>query len=296
MELRNLYTFIRASELESFTKVADELGYAQSTITMQIKQLEEEIGKPLFDRIGKKVALTSVGQDILPYVNEILQYEKKIKAIGKTPHEVNGHIRIGVLESLFSYNFRNLLPIYHERYPKVTVEIKTASTSSLFEMLRQNTLDIIYVLDKKILDKDCICAYSNAEQVVFVGSPDNPITQKRHVPLAEVLQEPLIMIEKVGLYRKALEQEAAMQDLIVNPFMQIDNTAIITKLLRQGMGVSFLPVYVIYESVRHESLSIIDVDMNPVQFWSQLFYHKNSWVTPQMEGLIKVICENSNLL
>lgn len=77
MELRNLYTFIRASELESFTKVADELGYAQSTITMQIKQLEEEIGKPLFDRIGKKVALTSVGQDILPYVNEILQYEKK---------------------------------------------------------------------------------------------------------------------------------------------------------------------------------------------------------------------------
>ncbi|MPN59651.1 hypothetical protein SDC9_207373 [bioreactor metagenome] len=62
------------------------------------------------------------------------------------------------------------------------------------------------------------------------------------------------------------------------------------------MGVSFLPVYVIYESVRHESLSIIDVDMNPIQFWSQLFYHKNRWVTPQMEGLIKVICENSNLL
>ncbi len=293
MELRNLYTFLRASELESFTKVADELGYAQSTITMQIKQLEQELGQPLFDRIGKRMTLTCVGQQLIGYANEMLQLEKKIKTIGKSADEVTGNLRIGVLESLFSSYFKRILPLYHARYPKVTVEIKTASTSTLLQMLHQNMLDIIYVLDNKIIEKDCNCIYSKVEHVVFVTAPDNPIASRRNVPLAEILREPLIMIEKVGLYRKALEREAAAQNLLVDAYMQIDNTSIITDLIRKGMGVSFLPVYVVYESVRHGSLAIIDTDMKPVQFWRQLFYHKNRWLSPQMAGLIALIRENA---
>ena len=71
MELRNLNTFLRITQLGSFTKAAKELGYATSTITAQIQQLEEEIGTPLFERMGRKNVLTPAGQELIPYAQQM---------------------------------------------------------------------------------------------------------------------------------------------------------------------------------------------------------------------------------
>ena len=73
MEFRNILTFLRAAELHSFTRAAEEMGYAQSTVTFHIQQLEAEIGVSLFDRIGKKVSLTPAGEQLVTYANQMLQ-------------------------------------------------------------------------------------------------------------------------------------------------------------------------------------------------------------------------------
>lgn len=84
MEFRNLYSFLRVVELGSFTKAAQELGYAQSTITTQIKQLEAEMGFSLFEHVGRRVSLTVYGQQVIPYVNQILQIQEQISSISLT--------------------------------------------------------------------------------------------------------------------------------------------------------------------------------------------------------------------
>ena len=290
MEIRNIVTFVRATELGSFTRVAQELGYAQSTITTQIKQLESEIGSPLFDRIGKKIHITDIGTEFLQYANEIIQVYNKIEHIGDEK-EITGHLRVGVLESLLTSRFHEILPLYHEKYPNVTLEVKTASGQMLLKMLRENLLDIVYILDIKMMEEDCVCAFSTLEPVVFVTNSTNPLALKSKVPLAEILAEPLIMIEKVGLYRKALEAQASKQNLIVSPYLQLDSTTIIINLLRKNMGVSFLPLYVVYEGVRHGTLGIIDADMEPVEFFSQLFYKQRKWVSPAMEVFIAMVSQ-----
>ena len=90
MELRNVYTFIRAAELKNFSKTADLLGYAQSTVTMQIHQLEEELGKPLFDRLGRTVSLTTFGEACLPLARKLYATAQEMQSLNLEPAELTG--------------------------------------------------------------------------------------------------------------------------------------------------------------------------------------------------------------
>lgn len=291
MEFRNIATFLRAAALGNFARTAEELGYAPSTVTMQIQQLEEELGFPLFDRIGKKISLTMLGTQFLTYASELDSLSEKAKHLGTEPHKIQGTLRIGTLESLFSSTLLPLLPLYTRDFPNMTLEFKTTSTAELFEMLKRNELDIIYVLDKKITEKDCIRAYSNPEVLVFVCSGEHALAGKKQVPLSDILKQPLILTEKVSLYRRSLEDLAAEQNLLTEPFLTIDNTGFIVTLVKQGLGISFLPEYCVRSGIADGSLALIPTGSQPVQFYSQLFYYKNKWISPQLAGLIRLLCK-----
>ena len=296
MELRNIATFIRAAALGNFARTAEELGYAPSTVTTQIQQLEEELGFPLFDRIGKRVSLTFLGQQFLSYANEMEGLAEKARLLGTEPNMICGTLRIGTLESLFVSVLLPLLPAYSKQFPYVTLEFKTASSQELFTMLKRNELDIIFVLDRKIVERDCVRAYANPEKLVFVAAAGHPLAGQEQVPLSCILKQPLILTETVSLYRRALEELAFAQNLLVEPYMAIDNTGFIMTLVQQGLGISYLPEYTIRSFVEAGKLAVIKADVLPMRFLSQLFYHKDKWVSPQMEGLIRMISGEDPLL
>ena len=127
----------------SFTKAATELGYVQSTISNQIKQLECELGFPLFDRIDKKIYLTSLGQEFRSYADSILENIHRSVMLGKSDKEIHGVIRVGVLESLLFSTLVNILPHYASQWPNIEIQIKMVSiaavTNGTFNsMLREN--------------------------------------------------------------------------------------------------------------------------------------------------------------
>ena len=103
MELRNLITFTKIAELKSFSKAAEALNYTQSTVTSQIKQLETELGVQLFDRIGKKVYLTEIGQKILANSYNIIADSNKIKELTENTSVIDGKLRFGTLFSFPSH-------------------------------------------------------------------------------------------------------------------------------------------------------------------------------------------------
>lgn len=289
MELKNIHTFLRASELHNFSKVAQELGYAQSTVTMQIQQLENELGFQLFERIGKRIALTPMGNEFAGYANEMMRLFHQIKMIGVNPGQMTGSLRVGVLESLLTARLSRILSSYHSLYPGASLSIRTGAGTELSELLKQNDLDLIYILDNRISDPDFICPYSRPEELVFVTYPGHRLVNRTHIDLEEILSEPLILTERTGLYRRRLVEIAAIRNLKVNPIIEINNVAVITQLIQQGHGISFLPEYVVREHMQRHLLSVIHVHIEPQHFHSQLFYHKNKWVTPAMEGMISLI-------
>lgn len=293
MEFRNIITFLCVAEIGSFTGAANQLGYVQSTVTIQIKQLEEELGTVLFDRIGKRVELTANGQSFMHYANQLVKISEQAKLIGKRPEKIEGKLRIGILESLLMWVLSNKLPEYYKAFPLIKVRTKTAPSSELFQMLKQNELDIVYILGKKLCSIDFVCAWSEPVRIVFVSHPDNPFANKKSVLLRELVEQPFILTENTGFYRIALEETAMQKGIVIQPLFVIDNTSAIIKLLKKGLGISFLPEYAVKESVMKNELAIIDVEDCSIQFWSQLFYHKDKWLTPQMESFIELI-KNKN--
>ena len=154
MELRNLLTYSKVCEAMSFSKAADQLGYAQSTVTTQIAQLEDELGVKLFDRSGKRIRLNAKGQELLLYANRLSALASEAKANVSDAKTPRGSLRIGVIESVGAFFLPDILENYLMTFPEVHVQVLTATTREIMEMLRQNKIDLMLTLDDRVYDPD----------------------------------------------------------------------------------------------------------------------------------------------
>ena len=290
-----LTVFVCVADCGSFTKAAEELGYSQSTVTIQIQQLEKELGFPLFDRINKNVSLTPYGEKFTVYANEFLGLASKIQSLGKTAVSYTGTLKIGVLESLFVWKVADLLPVFHEQMPNIHVEIKSATGAALYRMLRQNELDIIYIMDNMIYHKDCLRTCVSPVSVRFVAQYGHRLGEREKIPLSEIAKEDLILAERDAIYRRELDFEAAKKDIEIIPMLEIDNLEVVLCLLKKGMGISFLPDFVVKDGIKEKKLTGLDVADGEINLWSQIVYHKNKFVTPQMQAFIKLMGSDQNI-
>ena len=152
MEFKNIKTFLKVAELRNFSKAAEKLGYSQSAVTIQIQQLERELGVQLFERIGKGAALTEEGQSFVFYANEILGAAEKAKESirkgreGTELRDISGQLRIGSVESVATALLPGLLMRYHKLCPGVEILVHTAGRDELLERIRSNRLDLFFNL------------------------------------------------------------------------------------------------------------------------------------------------------
>lgn len=291
MDIRLFSTFLRVAELQNFTKAAEQLGYSQATVTVQIHQLEQALGIQLFERIGKRVRMTEHGEQFIPYAIEILKAEQNAKDFLREPENPSGRLRIGTAESLLLSVLTPILMEYHHRYPDVMVSIHTGLIHELFDMVRQNDVDLLFFLDKKTDFADWVKLLEQQEPILFVASHNHMICRKKKVSLAEVVREPFVLTEKSVSYRYDLEQLLAEKKLEIHPFLETGNTDILVRILLHGNCLSFLPQYVVRPYLLSGKMQTVDVEDCRIQMWSQLVYHKNKWVTPQMNCFITLMKE-----
>ena len=122
MEFREIATFLQAAKLQSFSKAASQLGYSQAAVTIQIKQLERELGVHLFDRIGKQTTLTHQGQVFYGYASAIMRDLAQAKDAMADPVQLTGQLCLGTIESICSSIFPELLTEYYHRFPRPAFE------------------------------------------------------------------------------------------------------------------------------------------------------------------------------
>ena len=292
MEIRNLVTFVRIAEVQNFSKTAEELGYSQSAVTMQIKQLEAELKTPLFERLGRQVRLTQAGERLLPYALEILNTAREAEQIIHEPEEISGRLRIGTCESYVISVLPRIIMAFTQRCPKVEISTYTASTPDLFNMLRQNDVDLLYFLDQKVCFPEWIRVLEHPEKVFFVASAESELAGQPKISIERLLEEPLILTEKGISYRYAVEQMLAERGFELHPFWEVGNTDVITCFLLEGRGISFLPEFVVREFLDDGRLVVLDTDCDVTEMWSQMVYHRKKYVTPQMKEFMYTALEN----
>ena len=292
MELRNLTTFIHVAELGNFTKAAELLGYSQSTISFQIKQLEDELGCLLFERINHTITLTERGHELISYAHRILKLTDEFKESLDEERECSGHIHIvtpdSVCDDMINRNYIN----FHNKYPSISVKFTTADTTVMFDMLDHNEADVVITLDSHSYNKDYVIVKEERLSTHFVANANSKYANAKNLSINDIINEPFILTEHNQGYRRVFDKELAKKSLEITPNLEIGRTDIITKMIAQGNMISFLPDFVTEDMVRSGELCYLDVcDVN-IDTWKQLIYHKNKWMSKSLKTFIDYIKEN----
>lgn len=295
MEIRNIVTFLKVAGTQNFSKAADQLGYSQSAITVQIQQLERELNVQLFERIGKRVYLTEKGQEFVPYANEIMNAVEQAMEFPGEQNAVKGKLRIGGVESVCTALLPDLILRMHQLYPDIEVVIRSGTTNELVEMAKTNELDLVFTFDKKIYNPEWVCIAEKTEKVCFVtgrlqGRKELP--EQEYIGIEHLVEEPFILTEMGAAYQYELEQLLAERELRIDPILEIGNTETIIQLVKKGMGVSFLPKFTVEKEFKKGKIKQIQTDLPEVRMHCQLLYHKNKHLTPQMKVLIGLVQES----
>ena len=292
MDMKNINTFIYTAELGSFTKAAELLGYSQSTVSFQIRQLEEELGTVLFERINRTVTLTDRGKEILRYAHRMKQLAGEMQEMVQPKQEVRGHLRIAMSDSLCEEIAEKLFILLQQKYPEVTMKIVIAGTDEMFRLLNQNQVDFVYTLDRHIYHSDYVIVTESREAVHFVTGYQNRLSRKKQILLEDLICQPFILTEKEMSYRKLLSEYLASCSLEIQPVFEMGNTELICRMLEKNTSaVSLLPDYVTEKAAREKRLVRLDVKDFQLEIWKQLLYHRDKWISPQMQAFMNVIKE-----
>ena len=289
MELRNLISFIHVAELGSFTKAAEQLGYSQSTVSFQIKQLEDELGCLLFERINHTVTLTERGHEMVAYAHRVRELTEDFKESITNEKNLCGHVHIVTPDSVCEDMIYNNYVDFHTLYPDISVKFTTADTSVMFDMLDHNEADAIITLDSHSYRKDYVIAKEQPLPMHFVTSSSSRFAGVRDLRMADIAGQPFILTEYGQGYRRVLDKELAKKSIDITPTLEIGRTDIITNILAKSNMISFLPDFVTRELAEAGELCYLDVCDMHIDIWKQLIYHKNKWMSKALRTVIEYI-------
>ena len=286
MDLRNLYTFMQVAELNSFTKAADKLGYSQPTISFQIKQLEQELQTPLFERIGHTVSITNKGKEVLQYAQRIYQLMEEMADISEKDTELHGSLRIGMADSLCLPIIVKNFSSFREKYPNISLSIMTASTADLFKLLERNEVDVICTMDQRVYNTNYKIVSEEKMLAHLVCSHLHPLANKKSIKVDDILDQPFLLTEKGVSYRHILDEKLAKLDKEVSPVLEISNPDYICQLIEANMGISYLPDYVTQDAVKKGKVVQLKLNNFDAELWKLIVVHRDKWISPQLQVLI----------
>ena len=291
MDLQSINIFIQVAELNSFTKAGESLGFSQPTISFQIKQLEKELGVQLFDRIGHTIKLTDAGREALKYAQKIYRTVQEMSLVENKKSEISGLVRLAMADSLCTPLIANWFSAFKNKYPKIALNIKTAGTGDLFNLIDHNEADIVCTLDSHIYDTNYVILNEEKIGVHFVVSADNQLAKENIVSIEKLKDQSFLLTEKGMSYRRILDEELAKKSLEIKPVLEMGSADILCKLVQDNVGISFLPDYVTQKAV--ETGSIVRLKVKDFEFdvWKQLIHHKDKWISPAMQVVIDDIAD-----
>ncbi len=296
MEIRNLITFTKVAETQSLSKAAKALGYAQSTVTMQMQQLEQELGAQLYERVGKQIRITQTGQEFLSYAGAIVRMSEEALMVGRQKDAaVSGSLRLGILSPL-SPAVGSAIARYLQSYPQVDLEVQTVQNpDDLLSRLRHNEIDLALTLDTLYTDADLLHALEDQPVPVhYYTNKAHPLTSHAGPGAEDVSHYPTI---RTSCYNSRVNVSAAGQDASTSE----PNTSASRQLYiadpelalfiaasgnpQSGSSVIVpVPDLIAQNHPLFQNLARLNCKCDIPPLWLQTLYHRNKWLTGAMKA------------
>ncbi|MGI5921832.1 MAG: LysR family transcriptional regulator [Syntrophomonadaceae bacterium] len=291
MELRQLKIFIAVAEEKSFTRAAQAMGYAQSNVTAQVRLLEEEFGTRLFERLGRKIALTPDGENLLYHAKKLLRYALEVEEAMTFSTEPHGILKIGIAESLCIFKLPALLKEYSRLHPQVELVIRQGTPIDFARWLRENVIDVAFSLDQVINDDDLIAKTLCEEPMIIVGNNEHPLITKGYIELKDIARESFIYTERNCSYRSVIEDYLADAKIKPASSYEFDSIEAIKQFVLSGLGIALLPYAAVEKELSAGTMVDLRLTEPKIEMYTQIVYHKNKWLSPTLLSLLDLVNE-----
>lgn len=288
MELKYLHTFKTILETGSFQNAAGRLNYAQSTITLQIQLLEQELSVKLFEKIGRRMELTQAGKELLPYIDKVLESVQEMVNYGKCSSELTGTLRIAIPETLLSYQMQQVLKQFRQMAPNVKLSLQTPNCYEIREQVTNGTVDLGVHYDIGGYGTSLIVKKLKEYEFVLVGSKE---LRSREIDFISKDQRKnlCLLADKSSFYYKKLDEYLRANDILLDGEIALISTDAIKRMVSGNLGVAYLPRFAVEEELQGGAIQEIPTAIPNSRIGSVCTYHKNKWVTPAMELFIRLL-------
>jgi DNA-binding transcriptional LysR family regulator len=293
-----------AEEL-SFSRAAAKLGYVQSSVSAQVSALEQELRVPLFDRLGRRIALTDAGEVMFAYSGKLLalaeQTRDAIVDAGVDSGEVTGSLTVSAPETLLTYRLPKLLALFHERHPKVRLSVRPSAIGRLVGSARkaveEGRVDVAFVLDELLGERahpaDLAVETLIAENVTVIAPASHTLATSSAVLPQDLRGETVLLPEAPEsgcAYRGQFERQLGSAGVVPPETMEFQSIEAIKQCVAAGMGVSVLPSVAVGAELHTGTLAALRWD-EPFKVLTQMSWHEDRWKSPALRAFLEVARE-----
>jgi len=256
--LQQMRLFAAVARHRSYTRAAEEVHLTQPSVSMQVKRMEEKIGQPLTEQIGKTLHLTAAGEQVFAACTDILARLDELEtSLTDLQGDIAGPLNVCVV-STAKYFLPHLLGSFTRRYPGVEPRLQITNREVLLRRLSDNQ-DDLYITGQ-VPQEYAVQDHRFLENViVVVAHPTNPLAGRHRIPLAQLARENVIRRETGSGTRKAVERLFAAQDITVPTHMELDDNEAIKQGVISGLGIAFLSLHSLRLELAAGELVILDV-------------------------------------
>ena len=258
MEITQIDAFLLATRLGSFRRAAEELHISQPSLSARVQTLEQDLGTPLFHRMGRGVRLTEMGKVFVPYAERAIETLRKGREIIDITRNVSGGVlSIASARAIGTYTLPAILDRFRTSYPDIKVHINIGRSSNVLQMVADDEVQI--GLARTLTHPDVVTMHLYDEDICLAASPDHDFAKRGEASIYEIALEPLILYDRESSYFLLIDQVCREAGISPRVEMTLDSIEATKHLVELGMGISFLP----RSGVRHElergSLQLIPI-------------------------------------
>ncbi|MEK3726242.1 MULTISPECIES: LysR family transcriptional regulator [unclassified Lysinibacillus] len=288
MEIRHLHYFMAVCEELHFTKAAEKLGISQPTLSQQIRVLEDELGMPLFDRIGKKIVATEAGSLLFSYATEMLTTLQNVKdAINDLQELQRGQISVGIMPSDLDYRITQLVIDFHQKFPKV--KLKILASIDIMRQVLENEVDIGIGTNVEPDDRLVIIPLRREEYVLTV-SQEHPLANQTAITIAELKGLPMVMYPEGFFGREIVEEAVKKHGFQLHSILETSSVTSIMNLVRANIGATVQPYHLI-QQINDPTLCSIRISDGAPSRSLSIIYRVDRYVSQATTAFIKQIKE-----
>ena len=294
--LRQLNVFSSVARNLSYTKAAEELHLSQPGVSMQVRQLEEHVGLPLFEKLGKQIHLTEAGQELYHYCQriqrELDEAEEVIQALKGVQH---GRLRISVATTVNTFAMR-VVAAFTEKYPSISFSLDVTNRKTLLQQLKDNLTDLVIMGEPP--DTTGLEAISfMANPLVVVAPPGHPLARrKKPIPLKEIADETFVIREKESGTREAMERFFRKNGIEFHAGMEMTSNEAIKQAVEAGLGLGIVSIHTIELELEAKRLKILNVAGFPIERYWYLVHLKEKRMSPVAEAFHKFVIDEANAI